>query len=76
MKTIEFREQLPTNGQLGLTIPVQTNHRYRVIVLIEPEPAAGTEEKWPPGVFESIAGGWEGDFVEEHEGDFEQRETL
>lgn len=78
-KTVELNETAGEDRVLRLVIPVEDAKRYRVIVLVE---EAGEVEDtrhaqaWPPGVFESIAGQWEGDFVEESEGSLQERDSF
>jgi hypothetical protein len=81
MRTIHTLQQAGPDKALHLTIPVEeANRRYQVVIVIEPEPVAGPPPPeargWPPGFFEQTAGRWQGDFVCEPEGEFEDREPL
>ncbi len=82
MQTIEMLQQAGSDKMLHLTIPVdEANRSYRMVIVVVPESEAGNPlpkpgAGWPPGFFEQTAGQWQGDFVSEREGDFEQREPL
>ena len=78
MKTIETAQEAGTDGKLRLEIPVdKAGQIYHVIVIVDEQPTpARTPEAWPPGYLEATIGKWEGDFVCESEGRFEQREPL
>lgn len=82
MQTIEMLQQAGSDKMLHLTIPVDEAHRsYRMVIVVVPESETGgpfpkSDTGWPPGFFEQTAGQWQGDFVSEREGDFEQREPL
>jgi hypothetical protein len=52
-----------------------------VTVILQPvnQPGLGRAEEraWPPGFFENVVGGWQGERLErESEGDYEERENL
>ena len=78
MKTLETAQQAGADGKLRLEIPVdKAGHTYHVVVIVEEqrsETASG--DCWPPGYMDSTIGRWEGDFVCESEGAFEEREPL
>jgi hypothetical protein len=79
MRTIETAEQSGPDGKLRIEIPVdKVGQTYRVVVVIEEEPAPGTgaADQWPPGYIDSTAGAWQGDFTRLSEGPFEERERL
>ena len=78
MKTIETAQQAGTDGKLRLEIPVdKAGHNYHVVVIVEEQLTEGQNpDAWPPGYIESTIGQWEGDFVCESEGPFEQRVPL
>ena len=81
MRTIHTLQQAGPDKTLHLTIPVEeANRRYQVLIVIEPKHAAGLppagDRGWPPGFFEQTAGRWQGEFVREPEGDFENREST
>ena len=78
MKTIETAQQAGTDGKLRLEIPVdKAGHNYHVVVIVEEQRReTASEDGWPPGYMDSTIGRWEGDFVCESEGPFEQRVPL
>lgn len=78
-KTVELSETAGGDRILRFAIPVDEPKRYRVVILLEE--AGGADDPrlaatWPPGVFESISGQWEGDFVEESEGPVQDRDSF
>ena len=80
MKTIEIYQTPDANGMLHVSIPAEDASR-EYILRVEVLPATPTEEElqkrgWSPGFFEATAGKWVGDFPEDYEGDFEEREEL
>ncbi len=80
IETLEMHENSGADGVVRLSIP--TGHPdcpYRIIVLLEPKKAfepKDSKKSWPPGFLEQIVGGWTGNFVEEPEGNFEERESF
>jgi hypothetical protein len=78
MHTIEVTQAADESGTLHVTVPGQDpNREYHVVVLVKPAtkaaPIVRDERGWPHGFFERLAGSWQGEFVEDHEGDFEKR---
>ena len=78
MKTIKTAQQVGPDGKLRLEIPVdKIGHTYHIVVIFEEQmPERRTDGEWPPGYLDSTIGKWQGDFVCESEGPFEQREAL
>ena len=84
MKTIQTSQQAGPDGKLRLEIPVDNvGHTYHVLVIFDEQPAESrtaeewrTAGEWPPGYLDSTIGKWQGEFVCESEGPFEQREPL
>jgi hypothetical protein len=82
MRTIQLVQEAGADKTLQLTIPVdRAGWRYEVVIVVAPEPESSqppTPEQrgWPAGFFEQTAGAWQGEFVRESEGPFEEREPL
>lgn len=80
MRTIQTLQEAGPDGTLRFAIPVEkAGRRYRVVIFLAPEesPQQPTAEGgWPPGFIEQTAGAWQGDFVLDSEGPYEQREEL
>jgi hypothetical protein len=82
MRTIQTVQEAGADKALHLTIPVdRAGCCYQVVIVLAPEPEASrptTPEQrgWPPGFFGQTAGAWQGEFVRESEGPFEEREPL
>lgn len=73
MKTVQTSLVSETDKKLHLEIPVEkAGQTYRVTVLV----AEVSETNWPVGYLDSVIGKWNGEFVAEPEGEFEQRESL
>jgi hypothetical protein len=74
MNTLELTKTADAAGSLHVTLPGQEpNRAYRITVSLEPAPNAGSpvlkdEHGWPAGFFD-LAGSWEGEFVQESEGE-------
>ena len=80
MKTFEVFQKPAADGMLHLSVPVDDVSR-EYILRVEVLPKDPTDEElqkrgWPPGFFERTAGQWVGDFPQDYEGDFEEREEL
>jgi hypothetical protein len=78
MTTIETLQRAGPDAKLRLEIPVaKPDQSYRVVVLVEEEPDADIAmAQWPAGYIEATAGAWQGEFPQQFEGEFEQRESL
>jgi hypothetical protein len=82
MHTIELTQAADESGTLHVAVPGQDpNREYRVVVLVEPalrsaQPMSFDERGWPVGYFERLAGSWQGEFLDEYEGDFEHRSEF
>jgi len=73
MKTMQTSLTSKSDGMLHLEIPVEkVGQIYRVTVTID----EAADDSWPEGYFASVIGKWDGEFVTEPEGEFEQRESL
>ena len=77
MNRLTVTSRVGDDGVLHVTVPLGPAEANREVqVTIEPvvaTPAGATEYmKW----LDRIAGGWQGEFVREHEGDFETREPF
>jgi hypothetical protein len=78
MQSLEFNQAADATGTLHLNLSGQEpNREYRVVVVVQPRVAVNSAPRdklgWPIGFFERLAGSWQGEFIEEYEGDFEQR---
>jgi hypothetical protein len=79
MKTIQTSQQAGPDGKLRLEIPVdKVGRTYHVLVILDEQPAESRTPggEWPPGYLDSTIGKWQGDFLCESEGPFEDREPL
>jgi hypothetical protein len=78
MKTIETSQTAGPDGRLRLEIPVdRIGQTYHIVVVVDEVPTGSqTKNEWPPGYLDSTIGKWQGEFVCESEGPFEQREPL
>jgi hypothetical protein len=82
MRTIQTLQEAGPDKTLRLTIPVEeAGRRYQVVIVIAPEQEAPArpepeERSWPHGFIEQTAGAWQGEFVLDSEGPYEEREGL
>lgn len=80
MRTIQTLQEAGPDKTLRFVIPVEeAGRRYRVVIVVAPEeatPQPAGQGGWPPGFIEQTAGAWQGDFVLDSEGPYEQREEL
>lgn len=82
MQSILIRSRVGADGMVHLDVPCSlTETEVEVIVILQPitQPAPGRTEgsAWPPGFFESVVGGWEGEpLAREDEGEYETRKRL
>lgn len=78
METITLRSRVGADGLLKLQVPVNlTNTDLEVVLIVQPVASASQGLGWPPGFFEEVAGGWQGELlVREDQGQYEVREDL
>jgi hypothetical protein len=92
MKTIETRAHIGADGMLHLNLPVDLpESEVEVLVVLQPLPENGhaqngaksqsegeaTTRGWPPGFFEQVVGGWQGEMLmRPDQGEYEVREEL
>jgi len=78
METITLHSRVGADGVLKLQVPVKlTNTDLDVVLIVQPVASGGQEPGWPPGFFEEVAGGWQGELlVREDQGQYEVREEL
>jgi hypothetical protein len=82
MRSIFIRSRVGADGILHLDVPsglVDTEVEIMVILqpVGQPDPGRTAELGWPPGFFEDVVGGWQGEPLKrEDEGDYEAREKL
>lgn len=81
MQTIETQSHIGADGILHLSLPVNLPETDVDIIVVQPRGGAqsnGSAAKgWPPGFFEEVIGGWQGEMLERPEqGEYEVREEL
>ncbi len=82
MNSIQLKTRVGTDGVLKLEIPVEvTETDLDVLVVFQPlarRPNADPDKLgWPAGLFETIAGGWQGEpLARPPQGDYEGRTDL
>jgi hypothetical protein len=82
MRSILIRSRVGADGVLHLDVPsdlVETDVEVMVILQPVSQPDLGRtgEPGWPPGFFENVVGGWQGERLKrECEGEYETREYL
>lgn len=83
MQSVTLRSHVGADGILKLQIPVALKD-VEVEVTLTMRPVGKQELEtlaqangWPPGFFESVVGGWQGEpLVREPQGDYPAREEL
>lgn len=78
METITLHSRVGADGLVKLQVPVKmTNTELDVVLIVQPVASADQKPGWPPGFFEEVAGGWQGELlVREDHGQYEVREDL
>jgi hypothetical protein len=84
MNSIRLRATVDAQGKVMLEMPLElANQEVDLVVVFEtvahvpPTPEKMPIQGWPPGFFEQVAGGWQGEPLRrEYEGDYEQREPF
>ena len=75
MRTIQMRGKTGADGVLHLSIPLGTpGAEFEAVVVLQPGEPAATENGWPPGLFEEVAGGIDDEtFFRHPQGEYEKR---
>ncbi len=78
MRTIQVRGKTGADGVLHLSIPLGTPEaEFEAVVVVQPEEPAATDNGWPPGLFEEVAGGIDDEtFFRHPQGEYEKRLDL
>ena len=80
MQTIETHSHIGADGILRLNLPVNLPETdVDIIVVVQPRNGTANNgsgaKSWPPGFFDAVIGGWQGEILERPEqGEYEIRE--
>jgi len=82
MRSILIRSRVGADGILHLDVPsdlAETDVEVMVILqpVSQPDLGRAGELAWPPGFFENVVGGWQGERLErDFQGEYEERERM